>query len=64
MPDVLTSVDHIMHEIYYHEAVAQKYHVILEIGPASTMTYESMLMSVNEVDAKEHLDDILITNEK
>jgi len=66
MPDVLTSVDHgIMHEIY-HAGVAQKIPVYFrDWTKVPAMSYETMLMSgVNEVDAKEHLNDILITNER
>ena len=66
MPDVLISVDHgIMHEVY-HAGVAQKIPVYFrDWTKVPAMSYETMLMSgVNEVDAKEHLDDILITNER
>ena len=66
MPDVLTSVDHgIMHEVY-HAGVAQKIPVYFrDWTKVPAMSYETMLMSgVNEVDAKEHLDNILITNER
>lgn len=66
MPDVLTAVDHgIMHEIY-HAGVAQKIPCYFrDWTKVPAMTYETILMSgVNEVDAKEHLDDILITNER
>ena len=66
MPDVLTSVDHgIMHEVY-HAGVAQIIPVYFrDWTKVPAMSYETMLMSgVNEVDAKEHLDDILITNER
>ena len=39
---------------------------ILEIGQkVPAMSYETMLLNtINEVDAKEHIDDILITNER
>jgi len=66
MPDVLTSVDHgIMHEIY-HAGIAQKIPVYFrDWTKVPAMSYESVLMSgVSEVDAKEHLDDILVTNER
>ena len=65
MPDVLTSVDHgIMHEVY-HSGLAQKIPVYFrDWTKVPAMSYESMLMNgVNEVDAKEHLDDILVTND-
>ena len=66
MPDVLTAVDHgIMHEIY-HAGVAQKIPCYFrDWTKVPAMTYESMLMNgVNEVDAKKHLSDILVTNDK
>ena len=66
MPDVLTSVDHgIMHEVY-HAGVAQVIPCYFrDWTKVPAMSYETMLMSgVNEVDAKEHLKDILITNER
>jgi len=66
MPDVLTSVDHgIMHEVY-HAGISQIIPVYFrDWTKVPAMTYESVLMNgVDEVDAKEHLDDILITNER
>ena len=66
MPDVLTAVDHgIMHEIY-HAGVAQKIPCYFrDWTKVPAMSYESMLMNgVNEVDAKEHIDDILVTNDR
>ena len=66
MPDVLTSVDHgIMHEIY-HSGVAQKIPCYFrDWTKVPGMTYESVLMNgVTELEAKEHLDDILISNER
>jgi len=66
MPDVLTAVDHgIMHEIY-HAGVAQKIPCYFrDWTKVPAMTYESMLLSgMNEVEAKEHLDDIVISNDR
>tara|TARA_B100001057_G_scaffold494793_1_gene592134 strand:+ start:555 stop:1394 length:840 start_codon:yes stop_codon:yes gene_type:complete len=66
MPDVLTAVDHgIMHEVY-HAGIAQKIPCYFrDWTKVPAMSYESMLMGgVNEVDAKEHIDDILVTNGK
>jgi len=66
MPDVLTAVDHgIMHEIY-HAGVAQKIPCYFrDWTKVPAMTYESVLMNgVTEVEAKEHIDDILIDNER
>ena len=61
MPDVLTAVDHgIMHEIY-HAGVAQKIPCYFrDWTKVPAMTYETVLMNgVTEVEAKEHVDDIL-----
>ena len=66
MPDVLTSVDHgIMHEVY-HAGVAQKIPCYFrDWTKVPAMSYETMLMSgVKEVDAKKHIDEILISNER
>ena len=66
MPDVLTAVDHgIMHEVY-HAGIAQKIPCYFrDWTKVPAMSYESMLMNgVNEVDAKEHIDDILVTNDR
>jgi len=66
MPDVLTAVDHgIMHEIY-HAGVAQKIPCYFrDWTKVPAMSYEHMLFGgMNEVEAKEHIDDILVTNER
>ena len=65
-PDVLTAVDHgIMHEIY-HAGMAQKIPCYFrDWTKVPAMTYESMLLGgMNEVEANEHLNDILISNDK
>ena len=66
MPDVLTSVDHgIMHEVY-HAGIAQKIPVYFrDWTKVPAMSYETMLLGgMNEVEANEHLDDILISNDR
>lgn len=66
MPDVLTAVDQgIMHEIY-HAGIAQKIPCYFrDWTKVPAMTYESMLYGgMNEVEAKEHLDEVLISNER
>ena len=66
MPDILTSVDHgIMHEIY-HAGIAQKIPVYFrDWTKVPAMSYETMLLGgMNEVEANEHLNDILISNDK
>jgi len=65
-PDVLTSVDHgMMHEIY-HAGVAQKIDCYFrDWTKVPAMHYEPMVYGgMSEMDAKEHLDDILVSNER
>jgi len=65
-PDVLTSVDHgMMHEIY-HAGVAQKIDCYFrDWTKVPAMHYEMMVYGgMSEIDAKEHLDDILVSNER
>ena len=65
-PDVLTAVDHgIMHEIY-HAGVAQKIPCYFrDWTKLPAMSYEQMLFGgMKEVEAKEHIDDILISNKR
>jgi len=65
-PDVLTSVDHgMMHEIY-HAGVAQKIDCYFrDWTKVPAMHYEMMVYGgMNEIDAKEHLEDILVSNER
>ena len=65
-PDVLTSVDHgMMHEIY-HAGVAQKIDCYFrDWTKVPAMHYEMMVYGgMSEMDAKEHLDEILVSNEK
>ena len=66
MPDVLTAVDHgIMHEIY-HAGVAQKIPCYFrDWTKVPSMAYESMLLGgMSEVEAKKHIDEILVSNER
>ena len=66
LPDVLTAVDHgIMHEIY-HAGIAQKIPCYFrDWTKVPSMTYESMLLGgMNEVEAKKHIDEILVSNER
>ena len=65
-PDVLTAVDHgIMHEIY-HAGMAQKIPCYFrDWTKVPAMTYESMLLGgMDEVEAKKHIDEILVSNER
>lgn len=65
-PDVLTAVDHgIMHEIY-HAGMAQKIPCYFrDWTKVPSMSYETMILGgMDEVEAKEHIDDILISNER
>jgi len=65
-PDVLCSVDHgMMHEIY-HAGVAQKIPCFFrDWTKVPAMHYETMVNGgMSEVEAKEHLDDILVSNER
>ena len=65
-PDVLCSVDHgMMHEIY-HAGIAQKIDCYFrDWTKVPAMHYDTMVMAgISEVDTKEHIDDILVTNEK
>jgi len=66
LPDVLTAVDHgIMHEIY-HAGIAQIIPCYFrDWTKIPAMSYETMLLGgMNEVEAKEHLDKVLISNER
>ena len=66
MPDVLTAVDHgIMHEVY-HAGIAQVIPCYFrDWTKVPAMTYESMLLGgMDEVEAKEHLNDILVSNDR
>jgi hypothetical protein len=65
-PDVLCSVDHgMMHEVY-HAGVAQKIPCFFrDWTKVPAMHYETMVNGgLSEVEAKEHLDDILVSNER
>ena len=66
MPDVLTAVDHgIMHEIY-HAGIAQKIPCYFrDWTKVPAMMYVSMLGGgMNEVEIKENIDGILVSNEQ
>ena len=66
MPDVLTAVDQgIMHEVY-HAGIAQIIPCYFrDWTKIPAMSYETMLLGgMNEVEAKEHLDKVLISNER
>ena len=65
-PDVLCSVDHgMMHEIY-HAGMAQKIDCYFrDWTKVPAMHYEPMVYGgMSEMDAKEHLDEILVSNER
>jgi len=65
-PDVLCSVDHgMMHEVY-HAGVAQKIPCFFrDWTKVPAMHYEPMVYGgMSEMDAKEHLDEILVSNER
>jgi len=65
-PDVLTSVDHgMMHEVY-HAGLAQKIDCYFrDWTKVPAMHYEMMVYGgMSEMDAKEHLDEILVSNER
>ena len=65
-PDVLCSVDHgMMHEVY-HSGLAQKIDCYFrDWTKVPAMHYEPMVYGgMSEMDAKEHLDEILVSNER
>ena len=66
LPDVLTAVDHgIMHEVY-HAGIAQKIPCwFRDWTKVPSMSYEHMLLGGMDIlEAEEHLNDVLITNER